>query len=80
MICVSAVLCVAIFILCRIFFFYTRFQDRSFAIDYENNQFLKDGEPYRYLSGAMHYFRVPKQYWPDRMMKMRAAGLNALET
>lgn len=31
-------------------------------------------------SGAMHYFRVPKQYWRDRLRKMRAAGLNTVET
>lgn len=31
-------------------------------------------------SGAMHYFRVPRVYWRDRLRKMRAAGLNAVET
>lgn len=31
-------------------------------------------------SGAMHYFRVPKAYWRDRLRKMRAAGLNTVET
>jgi beta-galactosidase GanA len=31
-------------------------------------------------SGAMHYFRVPKAYWKDRFRKMRAAGLNTVET
>ncbi|KAJ8985598.1 hypothetical protein NQ317_015090 [Molorchus minor] len=31
-------------------------------------------------SGAMHYFRVPRPYWRDRLRKMRAAGLNAVET
>ncbi|XP_018580165.1 beta-galactosidase-1-like protein 3 [Anoplophora glabripennis] len=31
-------------------------------------------------SGAMHYFRVPQEYWRDRLRKMRAAGLNAVET
>lgn len=31
-------------------------------------------------SGAMHYFRTPKQLWRDRLRKMRAAGLNAVET
>ncbi|EFX89607.1 hypothetical protein DAPPUDRAFT_303198 [Daphnia pulex] len=55
-------------------------KNRSFSIDYVNNQFVKDGEPFRYVSGAMHYFRVPVHYWPDRMRKMRAAGLNVLET
>ncbi|KAF2887468.1 hypothetical protein ILUMI_18705 [Ignelater luminosus] len=31
-------------------------------------------------SGAMHYFRVPPEYWRDRLRKMRAAGLNVVET
>lgn len=31
-------------------------------------------------SGAFHYFRVPRAYWRDRLRKMRAAGLNAVET
>jgi beta-galactosidase GanA len=31
-------------------------------------------------SGALHYFRVPPQYWRDRLRKMRSAGLNAVET
>ncbi|XP_032786676.2 beta-galactosidase [Daphnia magna] len=55
-------------------------ESHNFSIDYANNQFIKDGKPFRYVSGAMHYFRVPFQYWPDRMRKMRASGLNALET
>lgn len=31
-------------------------------------------------SGAMHYFRVPRPYWRDRLRKVRAAGLNTVET
>ncbi|RZC41824.1 beta-galactosidase-1-like protein 2 [Asbolus verrucosus] len=31
-------------------------------------------------SGAMHYFRIPRQYWRDRLKKLRAAGLNTVET
>lgn len=31
-------------------------------------------------SGAMHYFRVPKDYWRDRLRRLRAAGLNTVET
>ncbi|KAG0432489.1 hypothetical protein HPB47_020797 [Ixodes persulcatus] len=53
---------------------------RSFIVDYENDRFLKDGEPFRYVSGSLHYFRVPKSYWKDRMTKMKLAGLNALQT
>lgn len=31
-------------------------------------------------SGSFHYFRVPKEYWRDRLRKFRAAGLNTVET
>lgn len=54
--------------------------ERSFTIDYPNNQFLKDGQPFRYASGSLHYFRVPSVLWRDRMVKYRAAGLNAIQT
>jgi beta-galactosidase len=43
-------------------------------------QFLLDGKPFRILSGAMHYFRVVPEYWRDRLEKMRAFGLNTVET
>ncbi|XP_070158102.1 beta-galactosidase isoform X1 [Polyergus mexicanus] len=52
----------------------------SFGVDYENNQFLLDGKPFRYVAGSFHYFRAPRQYWRDRLRKMRAAGLNAIST
>lgn len=53
---------------------------RSFVVDRKNNVFLKDGKPFRYISGSFDYFRVPRFYWKDRMAKMKAAGLNALTT
>ncbi|MGH9481338.1 MAG: beta-galactosidase, partial [Terriglobales bacterium] len=31
-------------------------------------------------SGSMHYARVPRPYWSDRMRKLRALGLNTLCT
>lgn len=42
--------------------------------------FFIDEQPFRILSGAMHYFRVHPEYWRDRMLKMQAMGLNTLET
>ncbi|XP_021942675.1 beta-galactosidase isoform X3 [Zootermopsis nevadensis] len=53
---------------------------RFFSIDYENDQFLLNGSPFRYVSGSLHYFRVPRAYWRDRLRKLRAAGLNAVST
>lgn len=53
---------------------------RSFRVDYESGQLMKDGEPFRYFSGSIHYFRLPKAYWRDRLLKMKNAGLNAIST
>lgn len=53
---------------------------RSFTIDYERDCFLKDGEEFRYISGGFHYFRVPKFYWKDRLLKIKSAGLNAVQS
>ncbi|XP_031837922.1 beta-galactosidase [Nomia melanderi] len=55
-------------------------QTFGFEVDYQNNQFLLDGKPFRYVSGSFHYFRAPKRYWRDHLRKMRAAGLNAVST
>ncbi|CAG0882717.1 unnamed protein product [Cyprideis torosa] len=52
---------------------------RTFVIDYENNMFLKDGKPFRYASGSMHYWRIPRFYWADRLQKLKAAGLNTVQ-
>jgi beta-galactosidase len=45
-----------------------------------SNSFLLDGQPFRILSGAMHYFRVVPAYWRDRLEKMCLFGLNTVET
>lgn len=52
---------------------------RTFEIDYNHNCFRKDGQPFRYISGSIHYFRVPRFYWEDRLLKMKMAGLNAIQ-
>ena len=38
-------------------------------------QFLMDGQPYQIIAGDMHYVRVPREYWRDRLHKMKAMGL-----
>ncbi|XP_008326979.1 beta-galactosidase-1-like protein [Cynoglossus semilaevis] len=52
---------------------------RSFSIDYKNDCFLKDGKPFQFISGSIHYSRIPPQYWKDRLTKMFMAGLNAIQ-
>ncbi|KAF1654855.1 Beta-galactosidase, partial [Eudyptes chrysocome] len=53
---------------------------RSFGIDYDSDCFVKDGRPFRYISGSIHYSRVPRYYWRDRLLKMKMAGLDAIQT
>ncbi|KFU88494.1 Beta-galactosidase, partial [Chaetura pelagica] len=52
---------------------------RSFQLDYEENCFLKDGVPFRYISGSIHYARVPRPAWRDRLLKMYMSGLSAVQ-
>ena len=52
----------------------------AMALEARDNEFFLNGKSLRILSGAMHYFRVLPQYWSDRMRKMKACGLNTLET
>ncbi|XP_072436167.1 beta-galactosidase-1-like protein isoform X1 [Chiloscyllium punctatum] len=51
----------------------------TFTVDYENNCFSKDDSCFRYISGSIHYFRVPHIYWKDRLQKMYMAGLNTIQ-
>ncbi|GGA26474.1 glycoside hydrolase family 35 protein [Paenibacillus physcomitrellae] len=46
----------------------------------QNNDFVWNGEPVRIMSGALHYFRVVPDYWRDRLLKLKACGLNTVET
>ncbi|HEY9307908.1 MAG TPA: beta-galactosidase family protein [Microbacterium sp.] len=56
----------------------TAAEARSFAIG--ETDFLLDGEPFRVLAGALHYFRVHPGQWADRIRKARLMGLNTIET
>ncbi|GAA3713857.1 beta-galactosidase [Sphingomonas cynarae] len=42
--------------------------------------FLKDGKPHQVISAEMHYVRIPRAYWRDRLHKARAMGLNTITT
>ncbi len=45
-----------------------------------DGQFLLSGKAFQIRAGSMHYPRVPRAYWRDRMRKMKAMGLNTLTT
>ncbi|XP_063704009.1 beta-galactosidase [Culicoides brevitarsis] len=58
----------------------TTVSSRSFVVDWDNDRFLKDGEPFRFVAGSFHYFRALKETWRHKLRTMRAAGLNAVTT
>ena len=43
-------------------------------------QFLLDGKPLQIISGEMHYARIPREYWHNRLKMARAMGLNTIST
>src|SRR5215203_3068216 len=47
---------------------------------HDQSAFLFDGRPVQVFSGELHYFRIPRPYWRDRLMKAKALGLNAVCT
>lgn len=53
---------------------------RTFEVDWSNDRFLKDGEPFRFIAGSFHYFRAHPETWQRKLRTMRAAGLNAVTT
>ncbi|MFE0626164.1 beta-galactosidase family protein [Streptomyces sp. NPDC058864] len=46
----------------------------------EGNEFRLGGEPFRIISGGLHYFRVHPGQWRDRLRKARLLGLNTVDT
>ena len=54
--------------------------ERSFLLDKEANCFRKDGKCFQYIAGSMHYFRIIPEYWNDRLLKLKAAGFNTVQT
>ncbi|MFC5663421.1 beta-galactosidase family protein [Kitasatospora misakiensis] len=50
------------------------------VLQIEGDDFTLDGEPFRIISGGLHYFRVHPDHWADRLRKARLMGLNTVET
>ena len=46
----------------------------------QGDHFVLDGKPFQIISGEIHYARIPREYWRDRLKKARAMGLNTVST
>lgn len=45
-----------------------------------DSTFLLDGKPFQMISGEIHYLRVPRESWRDRIRMAKAMGLNTIGT
>jgi beta-galactosidase len=45
-----------------------------------DSTFLLDGKPFQMISGEIHYPRVPREAWRQRMKMAKAMGLNTIGT
>ena len=72
-------------LICNCIFFgfcFSNFYDTNagtFSVDYNTHQFLKDGKPFKYISGSIHYFRVHQDLWHHLLKRIRAMGLNSIQ-
>ncbi|PUZ26191.1 beta-galactosidase [Chitinophaga parva] len=53
-------------------------QQHHFEIS--KGEFRYDGQPFHIHSGEMHFARVPREYWRQRLQMMKAMGLNTVAT
>ena len=44
------------------------------------DDFYLDGKPFKILSGAIHYFRIPEDDWYHSLYNLKALGFNTVET
>ncbi|XP_019276872.2 beta-galactosidase-1-like protein 2 [Panthera pardus] len=55
-------------------------KNRNVGLKVEGSSFTLDGSPFLIIAGTIHYFRVPREYWRDRLLKLKACGFNTLTT
>ncbi|VTJ87316.1 Hypothetical predicted protein, partial [Marmota monax] len=53
---------------------------RQLGLHMKGQHFMLEDSIFWIFGGSIHYFRVPREYWRDRLLKMRACGLNTLTT
>src|SRR5215472_7731042 len=53
-------------------------EGRTFRV--KDGHFELDGKTLQIISGEMHYARIPREYWRERLRMAKAMGLNAVTT
>lgn len=50
------------------------------SVEFNGKRYILDGEPVTIAGGTLQFFRVPADTWRDRLLKMKEAGLNTVDT
>lgn len=50
------------------------------AVTVRGSRFYRAGQQYQILAGSIHFQRIPRAYWRDRLEKAKAMGLNTVTT
>ena len=56
------------------------FSQAKHSFKIADGNFIYDGKPIQIHSGEMHFARIPKAYWKQRLQMLRAMGMNAVAT
>ena len=56
------------------------FAQQKHTFEIKGGNFLYDGKPIQIHSGEMHFARIPREYWRQRLQMMKAMGLNTVAT
>lgn len=54
--------------------------DHREGLELTSRALLRDGTPWLPVSGEMHYSRVPRERWTERLRLMRAGGITVVST
>ncbi len=50
------------------------------VMDFDGRGFIVNGKRTFLASGSIHYSRVPRELWHDRLLRLKRAGFNTVET
>ena len=53
---------------------------KPYSVGYNERSMLVGGKPVLLMSGSAHYVRSTPEMWPEIFAKMKASGLNAVES
>ncbi|MDH4198686.1 MAG: beta-galactosidase, partial [Candidatus Aminicenantes bacterium] len=53
---------------------------RADSFGFAGQEFVFNGKAFQFIAGELHFQRIPREYWRDRLLKARAMGLNSICT